>query len=411
MRTQHFGWAATSVAALMFVLTAAAPGAQVATVPADVVVHEWGTFTTVADQNGAATEWLPLGGQGDLPCFVEFYKNRLFKVLTTQYGAVLDYEKARARLRGKMRMETPVLYFHASRETTLDVSVKFPQGLFTEWYPRADVLQAAAHENLLRLATNLNSTIDWKGVRVTPAATPAFPDDGKPSHYYAARHTDAAPVQVGTQQEKFLFYRGVGGFPVPVSATVDAEDTVVVRNLGDTPLPGVVLFHRDGDLVSYRVHGTLEKETILNLPASTGTLDGVLAYLESTLVSQGLYRDEARAMIDTWRDTWFEGRHAGLLLSAARHRRSDPSLGHPAGADRRDARVRRPDGSHHARDDGCRGQGADDGDTATLDRYGRLISPIGDRLLATARTAAAKARISTILNARLAAFVARAGGC
>ena len=50
-------------------------------------------------------------------------------------------------------------------------------------------------------------------------------------------------------------------------------------------------------------------------------------------------------------------------------------------------------------------------DTATLNRYGRLISPIGDRLLATAGTPAAKTRISTMLNARLAAFVARAGGC
>lgn len=411
MRTQHVGWAAASMAALMLVLTAAAPGAQVATTPADVVVHEWGTFTTVADQDGVATEWLPLGGQGDLPCFVEFYRNRLFKVLTTQYGAVLDYEKARARLRGKVRMETPVLYFHASRETTLDVSVTFPQGLFTEWYPRADVLQSAAHENLLRFSANLNSTIDWKGVRVTPAASPAFPNDGKPSHYYAARNTDAAPVQVGTQQEKFLFYRGVGGFAVPVSATVDAEDTVIVRNLSDAPLPGVVLFHREGDRISYRVHGTLDKETMLNLPASAGTLDGVLAHLEGTLVSQGLYRDEARAMIDTWRDTWFEdGMRVFYVLPPATVNQILPLTVRPAPTAVTRVFVGRMDVITPAMM-GAVDRALATNDTATLDRYGRLISPIGDRLLSTAATPAAKARISTMLNARLGAFVARAGGC
>ena len=45
-----------------------------------MVVHEWGTFTTVADEAGQAMNWTPLGGPTDLPCFVEHYKNRLFKI-------------------------------------------------------------------------------------------------------------------------------------------------------------------------------------------------------------------------------------------------------------------------------------------------------------------------------------------
>src|SRR5207247_3766521 len=33
---------------------------------------------------------------------------------------------------------------------------------------------------------------------------------------------------------------------------------------------------------------------------------GVLMDLERVLISQGLYEKEARAMIETWRDSWFE---------------------------------------------------------------------------------------------------------
>ena len=37
---------------------------------APLVTHEWGTFTSVAREDGAAVQWAPLLGPGDLPCFV-----------------------------------------------------------------------------------------------------------------------------------------------------------------------------------------------------------------------------------------------------------------------------------------------------------------------------------------------------
>src|SRR2546422_836416 len=35
-----------------------------------LIVHEWGTFTSVAGQDGQAVNWEALGGPQDLPCFV-----------------------------------------------------------------------------------------------------------------------------------------------------------------------------------------------------------------------------------------------------------------------------------------------------------------------------------------------------
>src|SRR4030095_4322397 len=35
-----------------------------------LVVHEWGTFTSIAGKDGFALEWRPLNGSSDLPKFV-----------------------------------------------------------------------------------------------------------------------------------------------------------------------------------------------------------------------------------------------------------------------------------------------------------------------------------------------------
>src|SRR5215207_6589775 len=94
--------------------------------PDTLVAHEWGTFTTVAGEDGEPIEWLPLQGPDDLPCFVERFRNFRSKVT----------------IAATVRMETPVIYFYAPRQTTVDVAVQFPRGLVTEWYPRAAVTPA-----------------------------------------------------------------------------------------------------------------------------------------------------------------------------------------------------------------------------------------------------------------------------
>ena len=63
------------LAAIAIVLALGTSGAAQAPVTPGghetLVVHEWGTFTSVAGPDGEAVEWLPLAGPPDLPCFVE----------------------------------------------------------------------------------------------------------------------------------------------------------------------------------------------------------------------------------------------------------------------------------------------------------------------------------------------------
>lgn len=153
-----------------------------------LIVHEWGTFTSVAGRDGHAINWLPLNWSTDLPDFVDRLQLNI-----------------KGSLACRVRMETPVLYFYTSRETDVDVKVRFRQGLVTEWFPDANVTPRSAAGLAFR-RPDFSSSITWPNVRVSPAATADFPMDDGSSHYYAARQTDASPLRLGSQQEKFLFY-------------------------------------------------------------------------------------------------------------------------------------------------------------------------------------------------------------
>ena len=271
--------------------------------PVDLTVHEWGTFTSVAGENGSAIEWDALGCKDDLPGFVNEFGYRGFKW----------------RLRGTVRMETPVIYFYSPREIEAHVSVAFPQGLITEWYPHGnyEVFQTAgAGGSPRRLAANLNGidtslktvtgVMDWDHINVQPNTAPALPLESGASRYYAARETEAAPLAVGDQHEKFLFYRGVGRFQVPLNVRLSAAGTILVENRGADAVPAVILFENRGGRFGYRNAGLVEQTLTLDPPALEADFSQLRYELENALVDQGLFLKEAQAMVETWRDSWFE---------------------------------------------------------------------------------------------------------
>jgi hypothetical protein len=271
--------------------------------PGDLKVHEWGTFTSVAGEDGSAVDWDTLGCKSDLPRFVNDYGYRGFK-----WG-----------LQGTVRMETPVLYFYSSRELDARVRIGFPQGLITEWYPQAEtqIYQKSRSDGSLRqLSANLSgidtsmrsmsSSIEWRNVKVQPGAAPTLSVESDPSHYYAARATDADPIMVGGQHEKFLFYRGVGRFPVLVSARLAGDGKTLVENRGPEPVPIVILFENRQGRIGYRTAGALKESLTLGAPSLDGSFPQLRQDLETALIAQGLFPKEAKAMLETWRYSWFE---------------------------------------------------------------------------------------------------------
>lgn len=261
----------------------------------DLTVHEWGTFTAIAGKDGQAVEWAPLTGSTDLPPFVEHISNPNFK----------------PGLRGTIRMETPVLYFYSPRDLAVSARVAFSKGLITEWYPHADrVRPGRVLPNTILSQLQTDGSIAWKNVAVSPRLAGQFPSGGKWSRYYAARETSSSPLRVrtsaGEQQEKFLFYRGVSASALPLSVFLNSDGKLVVKSLSEDEIPAAILFERRGERVGFRFTAALTEETTLDIPALTGNVDTLYGDLEEILVAQGLYRDEARAMVETWKDSWFE---------------------------------------------------------------------------------------------------------
>jgi hypothetical protein len=389
----------------------------------DLAVHEWGTFTTIAGQDGQAMQWLPLGGPTDLPCFVEYYRNRLYKVMPPpELGAVLDYEKARAGLKGTVRMETPVLYFYSQRPTTVGVQVTFPQGLFTEFYPYADVRQVPSYSNILssldgRPASNgwtsFPAKITWTNVEVTPGVTPALERGPERSHYYAARETDAAPIRVGNQNEKFLFYRGVGGFGVPLSATLQPDGRILVRNQGSLAMPAVIVLTSHGGKMGYRVYGALagQREVALDAPILNKELSALRADLERILTEQGLYAREAKAMVETWRDDWFnDGTRIFYIVPQPEIDAMLPLSVYPKPSSVVRVFVGRMEVITPASiADVERALAAND--EKRLDAYGRWLGPIGDCILAKMASADERTSLLGQLDRIFKSYLARVTAC
>jgi hypothetical protein len=244
------------------------------------VAHEWGTFTSVSTADGRAQFWSPLSGPSELPSFV--------------YRSSGQCGKGRGGALALVRMETPVLYFYSDRDVRASVKVNFPKGCITEWYP---------------LARAELQTIEWNGFVARPGAKEHFPVEQKHSHYYPARETDAAPLSLGdeqkVEQEKFLFYRGIGFFELPVSIRLK-DDQVIVRNSGQDEIAKVILFENRGGKSGWRIHDALKGEATIARPAPDQPIEPLLREFEKTLVAQGLYEKEAAAMVKTWRDSWFE---------------------------------------------------------------------------------------------------------
>lgn len=283
-------------AALFFALDFSSGHANAKQAPeSDLTVHEWGTFTSIAGPDGDSMDWLPLTGSTDLPSFVEHFRELAFK----------------GGLRGTVRMETPVLYFYSPRDTTVSVNVSFAKGLITEWYPRANAVNSALTPRDFSLFNIKSSgSIAWNSVHVEPQGSIDFPTDNSGNHYFAARNTSAASLSVdtpsGPQRERFLFYRGVSAFSVPVNAAVSADSTIHLRNQMSEEIPAAILFERRGAQLGYRMLGPLRDQAAYAPPELSVSLDSLSSNLEGILVAQGLSPDEAHAMLETWKNSWFE---------------------------------------------------------------------------------------------------------
>lgn len=279
-----------------------------------LVVHEWGTFTSYSGSDGVQLEFRTPINDG-LP---EFVLDR------ARWSGAAQPQSGKAALPALQRMETPVIYFYSGKPRDVSVRVDFPNGLLTEFYPAPTSIQPGYSPG--ERPSPVGSSLEWSvGIlpvsalrtpptNVLPGHVPWLPDVAAGNPYEHARDTDSAFVRVaqwdGDRFEKFLFYRGVGNFrlPVRVRPSADGQQVTLINDTGEK-LVAAFLFSDEccGSVdVRFTQLDDVGATAALQLPAELRTTYELCDAMTRALVRAGLYELEARAMVKTWRRSWFE---------------------------------------------------------------------------------------------------------
>lgn len=276
-----------------------------------LVVHEWGTFLAMNGSDGVTLDGM-YHEEHALPRFVHARGPNELRLPTSL-----------------MKGETPVIYFYTDTETRVSVEVGFPGGLWTQWYPQATML-APRLVQAGTLPDIRNSRIGW-AVDVVPAKQAAawgatLPATERDALWNHAREVDAAfvrasPPEGRNEWERFIFYRGLGRKTLPLSASANgarlncaAPMTEAVRH--------IYVLRIEGGAGAYRYLPSLGCGEQINhlVPTMTNAqpLEQFASALSDDLAQRledsGLYAKEARAMVNTWRSSYFSSDGIRLLF-------------------------------------------------------------------------------------------------
>ena len=254
-------------------------------------------------------------------------------------------------------METcSVTYFYSDTPLSVDVSVGFPAGVFTQWYPGARVVLRRASWARSRgcrasppspircwiphfpfgmpACSQVHGAIasgdlSWGSVDVLARGeAPALPEAPLDTYTWSyARQVDANALRAGNapggaaESEKFLFYRGLGRFDLPVQVTSQVGGKVSLHNAYGEGIGRVVVINVQGGLGAFSVlgQGIAPGATVVaDVPDPGETLvdtlvDWLARELTADLDATGLYHDEAVAMVSTWQRQWFRTPGVRLL--------------------------------------------------------------------------------------------------
>jgi hypothetical protein len=299
------------------------------------IVHEWGTFLSVQGSDGTT-----IGGMVEsdeaLPKFV------------AERGPE-GWERAQTRnLRMMMsKMETPVTYFYTDRPRIVQFKASMPKGLLTHWYPTVNDMRPIWTKNE-QLDPNEGSVIDWGSIRVEPIKSfnkerpmPKLPEVEEGNPWLAMRNTDSALVYLnsgrasphpGIEAEKFLFYRGLGSFELPLHIQSSGKDPALQLRLQKSccsdQLTGLFLvWVKDGRIrwaalqdKAMQASTAIDVERVLKEPVALDVgVPQVKEAMALKLTESGLYLKEAQAMVNHWERSYFrtDGLRALYILPRA----------------------------------------------------------------------------------------------
>jgi hypothetical protein len=170
--------------------------------------------------------------------------------------------------------------------------------------------------------------LDWGSIDVLPRGVAADAPDAPLDRFtwsYARQVGSNALRTAAGQSERFLFYRGLGNFDLPVAidasqpggvamtnAFGDAVGTVFVLNVGTDG--GAFVVHAEGIAPGATLAQSVP--SLAGAPPVDAFVGSLADAVTSALDATGLYHDEAVAMVSTWKRQWFRTPGVRLLYLA-----------------------------------------------------------------------------------------------
>lgn len=295
-----------------------------------LVVHEWGTFTALQDERGRCLDGINTDDE-PVPNFVHQLAKFSLIDSSTEIPAFLSQGAPFAQPNVTMRLETPVIYFHPAdgNRLSVDVKVQFRGGLLTEYYPQPNRAEPAVDFQKRKDAFTTSSlgVLEWNNLQIGPAAPGPATEDPV---WLAPRHVNSSDVKTTTgESERFLFYRGLGAGEPPLKVVQEKDHLVIHPTIPpeikiDFHVPQLWLVDIQKEGVAFRAANAFDipagdTNASKTIPSTFSESDYSPANalklrraLLAALLKEGLFEDEATALLETWKISYFQS--AGLRL-------------------------------------------------------------------------------------------------
>ncbi len=298
------------------------------------LAHEWGTFTTLQDEEGQELHGINIDDE-PVPDFVHNLNPFLLSkpLLSSRHWEYRQKAAPRHHPFVSMRLETPVIYFYPPQGVleplTVDVRVDFRGGWLTEYYPNATPHAAGLKEGVFdfgELKSDTVGSLTWSDLKVGGDVTGPQTDE----HVWLAPRKVASAAGITNQEgesEKYLFYRGVGCQKAPLKITLDRQaGSIAIHSRMSPALVGeqqasfavvwVTHVKEDGTSAFRPLEGftaTRDDEPVLREASyrfekadyRTDNKQRLHEAMHAALVTDGLFPDEATALLSTWQRAYF----------------------------------------------------------------------------------------------------------
>jgi hypothetical protein len=190
----------------------------------------------------------------------------------------------------------------------------------------------------------------------------------------------------------------------PCSAGFHARVFKAAKN---AEIPNAILFERRGSRVGFRILGPVTDQVSLAPPFLDSSLESLFSDLEGMLIAQGLLADEAHAMLETWKSSWFEeGSRVLYIVPRSFVDSVLPLTITPAPAQLTRVFVGRLELITPATQEAVLSAFAAN-DRVTLARYGRFLEPILRTILDAAHDQPTRDQLTSYLDSAYANFYAQ----